>query len=152
MLGPLHTLRESVGRSSPQANLKTALLGIFQFHRRVVPGTAGLFAEPKLLLAYRDSLARQRQRAASPTAALADDIAAEQELGRIDSGVDARLASHLFNVRFRFFRAFMDKFSGRAMQPSWHKFATGLITAVVPQTVRGGREVSPVRLCGCLPR
>jgi AcrR family transcriptional regulator len=137
MLGPLHTLRESVGRSSPQANLKTALLGIFTFHRRVVSGTAGLFAEPKLLLAYRDSLARQGKGPHLSMAALADYIAAEQELGRIDSAVDARLASYLF-MSSSFFRAFMEKFSGRAMQPSWDKFATGLITAVVPQTVKGG--------------
>jgi hypothetical protein len=59
MLGPLQTLRESVGLGSPQANLAAALLGIFKFHRRVVSGTAGLFAEPELLVAYRKSLARQ---------------------------------------------------------------------------------------------
>src|SRR5262250_1212346 len=53
MLRPLETLRESVGRSTPHANLAAALLGIFKFHRRVVPGTAGLFAEPELLVAYR---------------------------------------------------------------------------------------------------
>ena len=86
MLGPLQTLRESVGRSSAQANLATALLGIFKFHRRVVPGTAGLFAEPELLVAYRESLARQGKGPHLSMAALADYIAAEQDLGRIDSG------------------------------------------------------------------
>src|SRR5262244_2945472 len=47
MLGPLRKLKESVGRSSPQENLVEALDGIFKFHERVVPGTAGLFAEPE---------------------------------------------------------------------------------------------------------
>src|ERR1700688_1655488 len=45
MLGPLQTLRESVGKGSPHGNLAAALRGIFKFHRRVVPGSAGLFAE-----------------------------------------------------------------------------------------------------------
>ena len=80
MLGPLQTLRESVGRSSAHANLATALLGIFKFHRRVVPGTAGLFAEPELLVAYRESLARQGKGPHLSMAALADYIAAEQGL------------------------------------------------------------------------
>jgi len=93
MLGPLRTLQESVDRSTPQANLAAALLGTFKFHRRVVPGTAGLFAEPELLAAYRKSLARQGKGPHLSIAVLAEYIAAEQELGRIDPGVDAKLAA-----------------------------------------------------------
>src|SRR5215831_10109291 len=59
MLGPLQTLRASVGRGSPHTNLLRALSGIFKFHQHVVPASAGLFAEPKLLTAYRNSLNRQ---------------------------------------------------------------------------------------------
>src|SRR5215469_14693851 len=59
MLGPLMELRESVGHRSPQENLIAALGGVFKFHQHVVPASAGLFAEPELLSAYRNSLNRQ---------------------------------------------------------------------------------------------
>ena len=132
MLRPLQTLRESVGRGSPHVNLVAALLGIFKFHRRVVPGTAGLFAEPELLGAYRKSLARQGRGPHLSMAALTDYIAAEQDLGRIVSGVDAKLAAYLL-MSSSFFRAFMEKFSGKTMQPSWNQFAKRLLAAVAPQ-------------------
>jgi AcrR family transcriptional regulator len=139
MLGPLQTLQESVGRSSPHANLAAALLGIFKFHRSVVPGTAGLFAEPELLAAYRKSLARQGKGPHLSMAVLADYIAAEQLLGRIDSGVDAKLAAYLL-MSSSFFRAFMEKFSGKTMQPSWHHYAKRLVVAVAPQPARNGTD------------
>src|SRR5215472_16594554 len=59
MLQPLHALKESVGRGSAQNNLQRALDAIFKFHKHVVPATAGLFGEPELLAAYRNSLNRQ---------------------------------------------------------------------------------------------
>jgi AcrR family transcriptional regulator len=139
MLGPLQTLRESVGKRSPHANLATALLGVFKFHLRVVSGTAGLFAEPELLMAYRDSLARQNKGPHLSIGVLADYIAAEQELGRIDSGVDAKLAAYLL-MSASFFRAFMEQFSGKTMQPSWDRFAKRLVAAVAPQTISIGAK------------
>jgi AcrR family transcriptional regulator len=135
MLGPLQTLRESVGRNSPHANLATALLGIFKFHQRVVPVAAGLFAEPELLAAYRKSLARQGKGPHLSMAVLTDYIAAEQKLGRVESRVDANLAASLL-MSSTFFRAFMEKFSGRGMQPSWNQFAKRLLAAVVPLPAR----------------
>src|SRR6516165_8555558 len=48
MLGPLETLRASVGRGSPHTNLVRALRAMFKFHRRILPATCGLFAEPEL--------------------------------------------------------------------------------------------------------
>jgi len=137
MLGPLKTLRESVGRNSPQANLATALRGIFKFHRRVLPATGGLFAEPELLAAYRESLARQGKGPHLSMAALADYISAEQRLGRIASGVDAKLAAYLL-MSSSFFRAFMEQFSGRPMQPPWDQFVKQLVATVAPQTARNG--------------
>ena len=135
MLGPLQTLRESAGRNSPHANLATALLGIFKFHQRVVPVAAGLFAEPELLAAYRKSLARQGKGPHLSMAVLSDYIAAEQKLGRVESHVDANLAASLL-MSSTFFRAFMEKFSGGAMQPSWNQFAKRLLAAVAPLPAR----------------
>jgi AcrR family transcriptional regulator len=135
MLGPLQTLRGSVGLNTPHANLAAVLLGIFKFHRRVVPGAAGLFAEPELLVAYRKSLARQGRGPHLSMAAIADYIVAEQELGRIDSGVDAKLAANLL-MSSSFFSAFMEKFSGKRVHPSWSQFAKRLVVAVAPQPAR----------------
>jgi AcrR family transcriptional regulator len=122
MLGPLQTLRASVGQSTPHGNLAAALLGIFKFHGRVVPATARLFAAPELLAGYRKSLARQGKGPHLSIGVLAEYIAAEQELGRIDSDVDAKLAANLL-MSSSFFSAFMEKFSGETMEPAWDQFA-----------------------------
>jgi AcrR family transcriptional regulator len=132
MLGPLQALRQSVGRGSPMDNLTTALVGIFKFHQRIVPRTAGLFAEPELLAAYSKSLARQGKGPHLSMAALAEYITAEQELGRIDSSVEPGLAAYLL-MSSSFFRAFMENFSGKAMRPPWNHFARRLVAAVAPQ-------------------
>lgn len=132
MLEPLKALRESVGRRSPHANLTVALRGIFKFHRRIVPAACGLFAEPELLAAYRESLARQGKGPHLSMAALAAYITAEQKLGRIDTAVDAKLAASLL-MSSSFFRAFLEEFVGAPIEPSWEQFAKRLIVAVAPQ-------------------
>jgi hypothetical protein len=129
----MQALRQtSVGRGSPLDNLTTALVGIFKFHQRVVPRTAGLFAEPELLAAYSKSLARQDKGPHLSMAALAEYITAEQELGRIDSSVEPELAAYLL-MSSSFFRAFMENFSGKTMRPSWNHFAKRLVASVAPQ-------------------
>jgi AcrR family transcriptional regulator len=129
MLGPLQALRESVGRGSPHGNLAVALGGIFKFHRRIVPRTAGLFAEPVLLAAYRNVLARQGKGPHLSMRALEEYIRSEQELGRIALDVDAKLAAHLM-MSSSFFRAFMEHFLGKSTQPAWGKFAEQLVAIV----------------------
>jgi len=131
MLQPLQALKESVGRGSAQGNLERALDGIFKFHKHVVPGTAGLFAEPELLGAYRDSLNRQDKGPHLSMKVVEDYIRSEQALGRIDAQVDARLAASLV-MSSSFFRAFVEEFFGKPMQPPWHQFARRLIATVVP--------------------
>lgn len=133
MLEPLRALRESVGRGSPHRNLAAALEGIFKFHWRIVPSACGLFAEPELLAAYRESLAWQGKGPHLSIAALADYIAAEQKLGRIDATVDGRLAASLL-MSASFHRAFMEEFVGAPIEPPWAQFAKRLIVAVVPQS------------------
>jgi hypothetical protein len=132
MLGPLELLKESVGRGSAQANVAAALGGIFKFHQRVAPKAGGLFAEPELLVAYRESLARQGKGPHLSMAVVADYIAAEQKLGRISSSVDAKLAAYLL-ISSSFYRAFMEHFSGQKSQPPWDEFIKRLVEAVVPQ-------------------
>ena len=141
MLGPLQLLKESVGQGSAQANLAAALGGIFKFHRREAPKAGGLFAEPELLAAYRQSLARQGKGPHLSMAALADYIAAEQKLGRIDSRVDANMGAYLL-MSSSFFRAFMEHFSGKKSLPPWDEFVERLIETVVPEATAGDRPAS----------
>ena len=101
------------------------------FHQRVLPNTAALFAEPELLAAYRDSLARQKRGPHLSLAVLADYISAEQKLGRIEAKVDCKLAAYLL-MAASFLRAFLEHFLGTAVGPSWNKFVKGVIDAVVP--------------------
>jgi AcrR family transcriptional regulator len=138
MLDPLQTLQHRLGVGSPHANLATALAGIFRFHWRAVPLTASLFAEPALQAAYRASLARHNKGPHLSLRVLENYIAAEQQLGRIDHGVDAELAANLL-MASSFFRAFSEQFFGGRMLPSWSVFVRRLLVAVIPlgKTARG---------------
>jgi len=133
MLKPLKELRESSGSGSPQKNLVRALGGIFQFHQRIVSASAGLFAEPELLTAYRNSLSRQGKGPHLSMRVLEEYIVSEQRLARIDSKVDAKLAAYLL-MASSFFRAFNEQFFGTPMQPVWSTFAERMVATVVPSS------------------
>ena len=133
MLKPLEALRQSVGSGSAQENLVKALDGIFKFHQRIVSASAGLFAEPELLTAYRDSLRREGKGPHLSMRALEEYIISEQRLARIDSKVDAKLAAYLL-IASCFFRAFNEQFFGKPMQPTWSEFAKQLIAGVAPES------------------
>jgi hypothetical protein len=109
-----------------------ALIGIFKFHQRIVAETASLFAEPELLAAYRSSLKREGKGPHLSIKVLEDYIRSEQRLKRIVSPMDARLASILL-MSSSFFRAFVERFFGKPMQPAWSTFAEQLVATVVPK-------------------
>lgn len=134
MLVPLQTLQDSVGYSSPQKNLVQALDGIFKFHQRIVSETAGLFAEPELLDAYRNSLKRQGKGPHLSMKVLENYIHSEKQLKRIASHVDAKLAATLM-MSCSFFRAFVERFFGKSMQPPWTTFAQQLVATVAPEAL-----------------
>ena len=131
MLGPLQMLRESIGRGSAQQNLMQALCGIFRFHQGVVFRTAGLFAEPELLAAYRNSLNRQGKGPHLSMRVLEEYIRSEQRLERIASRVDAEFAASMM-MSASFFRAFVESFFGKSMQPPWSKFVRQLVNTLAP--------------------
>lgn len=133
MLKPLKELRESTGSGSPQKNLVRALGGIFKFHQRIVSASGGLFAEPELLRAYRNSLSREGKGPHLSMGVLEEYIASEQRLARIDSKVDAKLAAYLL-MASSFFRAFNEQFFATPMQPVWSTFAERMIRTVVPSS------------------
>ena len=132
MLGPLQALRASVGRGSAHRNLLKALSGIFKFHQSVVPRTAGLFAEPELLAAYRNSLNSQGKGPQLSMKVLEEYIRSEQQLGRIASHVDAKLAASLM-MSSSFFRAFVENFFGKSLQSAWSVFADQLVATLAPK-------------------
>ena len=139
MLGPLKELQESLGARSPQENLVTALGGIFKFHQHVVPASAALFAEPELLAAYRASLNRQGKGPQLSMGVLEEYIRSEQELGRIAAVVDAKLAAYLM-MSASFFRAFVEHFFSKSLQPTWNKFAEQLVATITPEPGQTGRD------------
>jgi len=107
-----------------------AITGICRFQGRVAPLFGGLFAEPKLLEAYRKYLTSRDKGPHLAIAALERYIAAEQKLGRINKQIDAKMSAYLL-MSSSFFRAFVKHFFDRPMQPPWSKFAKGMVAAVV---------------------
>ena len=131
MLKPLEALTESVGSGSPQENLVRALGGIFKFHQRIVSASAGLFAEPELLAAYRTSLRHEGKGPHLSMRVLEEYILSEQRLARIESKIDAKLVAYLL-MAASFFRAFNEQFFGKPMQPVWSTFVEQMVATVVP--------------------
>jgi AcrR family transcriptional regulator len=109
MLLPLQSLQQSIGARTPQQNLTSALRAIYAFHERVVPMLCGLFADPQLLTAYRDSLTTRNKGPHGAIARLQQYISAEQTLGRIHESIDPETAATIL-MASSFFKAFVSKF------------------------------------------
>ena len=129
MLEPFRNIQEAVGRNTPQGNLEMALTGIYRFQTRVAPLFAGLFAEPELLRAFRRSLTSQDKGPQLSIGAIASYIEAEQKLGRMSRQIDANVCGQLL-VGSTFFRAFVEHFFDKPLQPSWANFAKELVAII----------------------
>jgi AcrR family transcriptional regulator len=132
MLVPLKALEQSVGTHTPQQNLTSALRAIYAFHERVVPMLCGLFADPQLLTAYRDSLTTRNKGPHGAIARLEKYISAEQKLGRIHKSVDAETAATMV-MASSFFKAFVSKFFGTPM-PSAAGFKKLVAAAIASES------------------
>ena len=128
MLIPLRALEQSIGDSTPQQNLGKALRTIFIFHERVIPMLCGLFADPELLTAYRQSLVAQSKGPHGAISRLQRYISAEQNLERIDKNLDAQTAATTL-MAGSFFRAFLTQFFGepKPSGPALQKIVTAAI-------------------------
>jgi hypothetical protein len=71
----------------------------------------GLFADPQLLNAYRDSLTTRNKGPHGAIARLKKYISAEQSLGRIHRSIDAETAATML-MASSFFKSFVSKFFG----------------------------------------
>lgn len=88
----LGTLDQRVGQGSVTDTLEEVARAAITFYRHGFPMAAALFADPRLLAAYRDTL---RRRGAGPqhvTRAVAAYLAAEKEQGRTTADPDAAAA------------------------------------------------------------
>ena len=138
MLGPLRVLQESVGQGSVHKNLERALTGIYRFHQKVILRTAGLFAEPELLAAYRNSLRKQGKGPHLSLQIVEAYIRSEQRLKRVATSVDAKWAASLL-MASSFFRAFSESFFGKPVQPAWGRFVKQLVLTVAPKADTGAK-------------
>jgi hypothetical protein len=121
-------LEQSVGRHTPEQNLRKALRGIFAFQERVTPTISALFAEPALLLEYRKSLLAQNKGPRGGIARLRKYIAAEQKLGRIGQWVNTQSAAEAL-MAGPFFRSFTGHFL--AQREPFEPFARLLVATVM---------------------
>ena len=134
MLVPLRALEQSIGTRTPQQNLTSALRAVFTFHERVVPMLCGLFADPELLIAYRESLTTRNKGPHGAIARLQKYISAEQKLGRIHRSIDAETAAAMM-MASSFFKAFVLKFFG-APTPSAAVFKKVVAAAIASESKR----------------
>jgi AcrR family transcriptional regulator len=132
MLVPLKSLDQSIGTRTPQQNLTSALRAVFAFHERVVPMLCGLFADPQLLTAYRDSLTTRNKGPHGAIARLQKYISAEQKLGRIHKSIDAETAATIL-MASSFFKAFVLQFFG-APTPSAAVFKKLIVAAIASES------------------
>jgi AcrR family transcriptional regulator len=132
MLVPLQALDQSIGTRTPRHNLTSALRAIFAFHERVVPMLCGLFADPQLLTAYRESLTTRNKGPHGAIARLQKYISAEQTLGRIHESIDPETAATMI-MASSFFKAFVSKFF-RAPTPSAAVFKKLVAAAITSES------------------
>jgi AcrR family transcriptional regulator len=76
------------GEGTVEANLVSVAHGALRFYRQSFPMMASMLAQPRLMGAVRDSLARYGAGPQRPVAVLADYVRGEQDLGRIPAEVD----------------------------------------------------------------
>jgi AcrR family transcriptional regulator len=130
MLGPLAALEHAVGQRTPEANLVSAIKGIYQFQRRVVPMFGSLFAEAPLLRGYQRFLRSQNRGPHRAVARIAAYIKAEQGLGRLGVDIDPEIAAAIL-MSSCFWKAFTEQFLGMPVLPPWPMFSKRLITSVI---------------------
>lgn len=89
------SLALQVGRRSLRANLEQVARAALEFHLRVAPMVCSLYSDRTLLLRVRQILERQKLGPGESGAALAAYLEAEQRLGRVAPGANARAAAEL---------------------------------------------------------
>ena len=80
-------LIEHVGRGSVPRNLEAIIVAAQRFYADLIPVSSGIAADRELLLRHREHMKRHGVGPRKTLEAVATYIAAEQRIGRIDSGI-----------------------------------------------------------------
>jgi AcrR family transcriptional regulator len=112
MLVPLRALKEKTGEGSVEENLAGAVEGLECFHESVVVMLCSLLGEQELRARFRETMAKDGRGPERGIQTLAEYIAGEQTLGRIDAGIDAGVAARTL-MAGSFFHAFTQELLGR---------------------------------------
>lgn len=130
-LSPVLTrLPERVGKEPVETVLREVVQAATDFYEQSFPIAASLFSEPSLLDAHRAALRSRGAGPHIPGRALAAYLAAEQDLGRLNTNADpATAATMLLGACLH--RAFLTHFVDEADNgPTADEFATSLITTL----------------------
>ncbi|MFD0851141.1 TetR/AcrR family transcriptional regulator, partial [Actinomadura adrarensis] len=98
------------GKETVESNLVEVAHSALRFYRQAFPMMASVVAQPRLMTAFRESLARYGAGPHFPVNGLADYLRAEQELGRVSSDADPDSAAALL-MGACFQQAFLRVFS-----------------------------------------
>lgn len=126
----LARLPERVGKDPVPAVLHEVVLAATDFYEQSFPIAASLFSEPTLLDAHRAALRTRGAGPHIPARALAAYLAAEQDLGRINTNADpATAAAMILGTCLQ--RAFLAHFPDDSDGPSTDKFAEALVGTLI---------------------
>ncbi|GAA1459372.1 TetR/AcrR family transcriptional regulator [Nocardiopsis exhalans] len=129
-VGDLAALPERVGRDGVRDTLVGIVLGAVPFFRHGSPMLGSLFAEPDLLRRHREGLSAHGAGPLNVNRAVAAYLAAERDLGRVESGTDPDATAALL-VGACFQRGFLEAFSeGTEGFPPLDRFAADLVEAL----------------------
>jgi AcrR family transcriptional regulator len=115
MLIPLRALEQKVGHADPGENLMHATAALRRFHERVVPMLCSMFAEADLLAGFRENLGSRQKGPQGAVGRLAAYIAAEQQTGRLDPGLDPEFVAATL-MAGSFFAAFHRALLGQTLR------------------------------------
>ena len=134
------SLALQVGRRSLRANLEQVARAALEFHLRVAPLVCSLYSDRTLLLRVRQILERSKLGPGESGAALAAYLDAEQRLGRVAPGANARAAAELL-LAGCFQAAMREHFSCNVAVPKHgvRDMVSALIDGLAPAVLEIGR-------------
>ncbi len=103
-------LEENVGKRMVSENLEDVVIAALTFYKEILPLTASFFAEPQLMMRYREKV---REESGGPQRSydfLIRYIEQEQRLGRVDEQINPRSVAVLLlgaSFQYVFFQLFM---------------------------------------------
>lgn len=144
----IRDLIDHAGQGTVRDGLLTAARAALAFYRESVLMLASTFSEPRLLARHRAALTRKNLGPHRAIDGLAEYLAAEQRLGRIDRDADPRAAAALL-LGACFHEAFLNHFAGHPRDPSdAESFAVAIVETVLRAVASHTPRDSPTAEAG----